>query len=257
MQGEERTQIGHSAHIGKVDLDYLRIEFSGLSNKNNALSLNAVMISIDKDGSYTFSLDAYYAEKSLLEVPYNGDEVTGAYMQMVKAGDDLLFKIAGHGGIETTKACNLTSRYEPIPRSMQRSLKEPTYESRRCVPCPFEAPFSGGFQNTECRTCEWLFSYNIIAFNKIPQCADPSYIPPEPIIEPMKPEDIEEDERTETFRFYADYEPLEKEEFDATPYLVFLAIVLPILAIFCIVTFCYRYTRIQKRVIELEDRNKK
>lgn len=220
------------------------------------------MVSVDSDGSYTFSLDSYYAEKSLLEVPYVGAQATGAYMQMFKAGDDLFFKIMGHGGVDTTKACDLTSRYEPIPRSLQRFMKEPTYESRRCVPCPFTAPFSGGFQNTECKTCSWLRTNNIIAFNKIPQCVDPDYVPPAPIVEPddvpeETPEDEGEVEEIETFSTFADYEPLVEEEFDSKPFLVFLAIGLPFLVIYCSATFYYRYMRSKRKAIERKEQRKR
>ena len=86
---------------------------------------------------------------SYVDVP---EGKTASDFQLALAGDDLLFWFgeedasADSSEIMTVKMCSLTERY----------VSGTTYLSRKCEACPSKAPYSGGFQSTQCIPCSQL-----------------------------------------------------------------------------------------------------
>ena len=74
------------------------------------------MVTYKEDGSYSFAKEDLFHIQDLVQSSYTGSE-DGAFMRMIKAGDDLFFKVEGESGLMTTKECGLTSYYEPVPKT--------------------------------------------------------------------------------------------------------------------------------------------
>ena len=137
--------------------------------------------------------------------------------------------------IMTLKVCGLTSRYVSNGSDGQ-------YLDRSCEPCPEEAPYSGGFQSAECIPCDQL-----------PQEISSTLKPceKEVVVEEPEPEpepDTEDDDSQKTkYRRYKRLRPLEEDEFDWNPLLIFFAILVPFLLLFiCITCYCKAQRRKKK-----------
>ena len=124
--------------------------------------------------------------------------------------------------IMTLKVCGSTSRY------VSSGDDEDDYLDRSCEPCPEEAPYSGGFQSTECIPCDQLPQE---IFANFKQCEK------EEVIEEPEPEPVTEEDKP--LRRYKKLRPLEEDEFDWQPIIIFVLILFPILLLYiCITCYC-------------------
>ena len=194
---------------------------------------------------YRFTKTALKMQPTLVEIP--ATSAAASVLEFAIVGDDLVFMSPLSNDIFTAKSCSATSIF--VKRG------EDDFTDRVCVPCPPKSPYSGGFASQTCQSCESLQTSFPFAFGHLCAQFEPEKPEPEPE-EPIQPEDgeieVEKDPRPEPI--FGQLPPLKEKEFDFTPYLTFLVIVVPFILLYCIIVCIFRARRAKRKAAEMEER---
>jgi len=94
----------------------------------------------------------------LLERPISSPNE--ADLSLVVASSDLFFKSSDERQLHTSKLCGPTSYFD-------EGIASKAISSRKCVRCPADKPWSGGFASTMCQSCDWLKKNNAYVFAQV------------------------------------------------------------------------------------------